>query len=264
MLTRAVARPKTVCCLIIGDEVLSGKTRDSNSHFLAGLCFRSGLHLSKILVVPDIKEEIQVVRDLVKQYDHVITSGGIGPTHDDITYESIAGAFGLPLKYHQETLERMRKASVLRKMNLDMNKDRMRMALFPEGPGVKVLYPIDDPTFWVPVVTVKDQGTVAIFPGIPRLFERMAEAYVQTIADGKFHRALIGTSKPEGEIAQILRDLQSKTELKIGSYPHFPPQQVDGKQELVVVSVVGSSESEVQKLAKDIEQHINGWIKSSL
>jgi molybdenum cofactor synthesis domain-containing protein len=89
----------TAACLIIGDEVLNGKTKDSNSHYLSKLCFSYGIQLKRIEVIPDdCGDIVKSVKNLVAAHDFVFTSGGIGPTHDDITYKSIAKAFYMPLK----------------------------------------------------------------------------------------------------------------------------------------------------------------------
>jgi molybdenum cofactor synthesis domain-containing protein len=99
----------TAGCLIIGDEVLNGKTKDTNSNYFAKFCFDRGIDLKRIEVIPDDEDDIvEAARRMTSKYDFVITSGGIGPTPDDITYQSLAKAFdGEPLEYHDETLRRM-------------------------------------------------------------------------------------------------------------------------------------------------------------
>ncbi|KAG9074489.1 hypothetical protein FS749_013949, partial [Ceratobasidium sp. UAMH 11750] len=97
---------KTAACLVIGDEILNGKTHDSNSNYFAKFCFERGVALKRIEVIADIEEEIvEASRRMVQRYDFVVTSGGIGPTHDDITYSSLATAFNLPLALHRPTIE---------------------------------------------------------------------------------------------------------------------------------------------------------------
>ncbi|KAG9074486.1 hypothetical protein FS749_013952, partial [Ceratobasidium sp. UAMH 11750] len=97
---------KTAACLVIGDEILNGKTHDSNSNYFAKFCFERGVALKRTEVIADIEEEIvEASRRMVQKYDFVVTSGGIGPTHDDITYSSLAIAFNLPLALHQPTIE---------------------------------------------------------------------------------------------------------------------------------------------------------------
>jgi len=102
----------TAACLVIGDEVLGGKTVDTNSAYMAKFCFGLGMALKRVEVIADDESEIiEAVRRMSDNYDFVVTSGGIGPTHDDITYQSIAKAFGLPLKLHDESYEKMKKFS---------------------------------------------------------------------------------------------------------------------------------------------------------
>lgn len=157
---------KTAGCLIIGDEVLNGKTKDTNSNFAAKLLFDLAIDLKKIEVIADDEDEIvEAVNRMRKAYDLVITSGGIGPTHDDITYGSIAKAFNVDLEYDDETIKRM---SALSKKRMDITKQteeqktaRLRMALFPKGS--EVLFVKEE--LWVPVVRVG--GSVVIFPGVP-------------------------------------------------------------------------------------------------
>ncbi|PRP76666.1 hypothetical protein PROFUN_14902 [Planoprotostelium fungivorum] len=129
---------ETAGCLIIGDEVLNGKTKDTNSHYLARYCFDLGIDLKKIEVIPDDKDEIvRATRDMVSRYDFVVTSGGIGPTHDDITYESLAEAFSVGVEHHQETIERMkemnRRSGRSNVQTEEQQKARHRMALFPQN-----------------------------------------------------------------------------------------------------------------------------------
>jgi len=153
---------RTAACLIIGDEVLNGKTVDKNSPYFAQYCFKLGIALGRIETIPDDKPTIaEAVVRMSKAYDFVVTSGGIGPTHDDITYSSIAEGFGLPLKRHEPTVERMMHISKTRpKKAYEEEQDwekpskqltaRLRMATFPDGDGVSVEFV--DESLWVPIV----------------------------------------------------------------------------------------------------------------
>ncbi|KAF8752406.1 Molybdopterin binding protein, partial [Rhizoctonia solani] len=115
---------KTAACLIIGDEILNGKTHDSNSNYFAKFCFERGVALKRIEVIADDEGEIvEASRRMVKNYDFVVTSGGIGPTHDDITYASLGVAFNNPLVLHQPTLERMYEMSKHRPKPLTKHKN---------------------------------------------------------------------------------------------------------------------------------------------
>ncbi|KAK4705825.1 hypothetical protein P7C70_g372, partial [Phenoliferia sp. Uapishka_3] len=152
--------------LIIGDEVLNGKTKDSNSNFAAKLFFDCGVELKRIEVIADDEEEIiEAVLRMSKKYDIVITSGGIGPTHDDITYDSIAAAYKVDKQYDDETIRRMtalsKKRYNLGEQTEEQKTARLRMALFPVG--AEVLFVKEE--LWVPVVRVA--GKICILPGVP-------------------------------------------------------------------------------------------------
>ncbi|ORX91005.1 Molybdopterin binding protein [Basidiobolus meristosporus CBS 931.73] len=245
------ARSKTVAACIIGDEILSGKTRDSNSHFLAQYCFDLGLDMRRIEVVPDVTEDIvESVRRLSANHDYVFTSGGIGPTHDDITYEAIAEAFNQKVAYHEPTLARMQQISP----HLELTLPRKRMALLPEK--AQVFY--TSHSLWVPLAIVSN---VYILPGVPKLFKLMLEDYRPSIATelsgtAKFHRKLIGTLWMESKIAQVLSEAQNNVgaEVKIGSYPKWKNDTVN-----VVISFVGKDLSKVESCADLVKTKIEGF-----
>ncbi|KAI8613205.1 MoaB/Mog domain-containing protein [Chytriomyces sp. MP71] len=260
----------TVACLVIGDEVLGGKTRDSNAHFLARLCFASGLSLKRIVVVADDGADIaRLVRELSDEFGHVVTSGGIGPTHDDITYDSIAKAFGLSLKQHNDTIEKMKAIAHARDPStpFDLNTGRLRMATLPHPATVS--HPCKD--LWVPIVTVN--GNVSIFPGVPRLFEQLVSNFVQdSIVPSvpglkQFYRMQIGTPKMESEIADVLTAWQKQVDpvgIKIGSYPKWAPETVVDTEGVsrsmrVVVSVVGQDQDAVEKTIAGIQSDLDAF-----
>ncbi|TNY18271.1 MoaB/Mog domain-containing protein [Rhodotorula diobovata] len=249
-------------CLIIGDEVLNGKTRDSNSNYLAKMLFDLGVELKRIEVIADDEDEIaEAVLRMHKNYDLVITSGGIGPTHDDITYSSIAKAFGQGLEYHEETKHRMEEMG---KHRYNMNEQteeqktaRLRMALFPKG--AEVLFVQED--LWVPVVRVG--GKVCIFPGVPRLFERLVEGFVANYvtlppSSEKPFRVLVHTELPESSIAPFLTTLQERVKkelVRVGSYPKF----LGG----VDVSLIGKEEPRLHELAQEVVKELKGELVAS-
>ena len=167
---------RTAACLIIGDEVLNGKTRDSNSNYFARLMFDLGVEVKRIEVIADDESEIiEAARRLTAAYDFVVTSGGIGPTHDDITYEALSKAFDMPLAYDDETKRRMAEASKHRVTVTPQTPAqalaRNRMALFPSGgSGVQEVLFVES-SLWVPVVRLK--GKLCILPGVPSLFQQL-------------------------------------------------------------------------------------------
>jgi len=290
--------PRTVAACIIGDEILTGRIADTNAHFLAKECFNRGLDLQKIIVVPDDMSDIgNAVSELSNKYDLVFTSGGIGPTHDDITYEAIANAFGLKLEEHQPTVERMlnhgfvRENSILLKLPeipnrpkpRPLNAARLRMATLPTP--CDVMYPCDD--LWVPLVTVNNN--VSILPGVPRLFEIMIIPFINKVAGrtnsnfangsydkkAKFFRQMIGSNLFEADLAPILSEAQmeinkKKLGIKIGSYPKYRPSpKNDDEKDMhsenikeksnVLITFVGRDEEEVKKWKELVKAKINGF-----
>ncbi|GAA6010826.1 hypothetical protein JCM11491_004551 [Sporobolomyces phaffii] len=245
--------------LVIGDEILNGKTRDTNSNFLAKMTFDLGIELKRIEVIADDEAEIvEAVRRMHKSYDWVVTCGGIGPTHDDITYQSIAAAFDVPLEYDDETIKRMAAFSKGR-YNFDEQTDeqrtaRLRMALFPKG--AENLFVQED--MWVPVVRVG--GKVTIFPGIPKLFERLVTGYASHFVElppssEKPFRVLVHTEMPESSISPFLSKLHERVRkegIRVGSYPKLKVG--------VDVSLIGKDESRLLELAKEVEEELKGTL----
>ncbi|GAA5937076.1 flavin adenine dinucleotide pyrophosphatase [Sporobolomyces koalae] len=247
---------RTAGMLIIGDEILNGKTRDSNSNFLAKMAFDLGIELKRIEVIADDEEEIvEAVTRMHKNYDWVVTSVST-PTHDDITYQSIAAAFKVPLEYDDETIKRMEAFSKGRydwsTQTEEQKTARLRMALFPKGS--ENLFVQED--MWVPVVRVG--GKVTIFPGIPSLFERLVTGYASHFiklprSSEKPFRVLVHTEMPESSISPFLTKLHERVRkegIRVGSYPKIRLG--------VDVSLIGKDENRLLELAKEVEQELNG------
>ncbi|PAV19372.1 Molybdopterin binding protein [Pyrrhoderma noxium] len=249
---------KTAACLIIGDEILNGKTHDTNSNTFAKFCFEHGISLKRIEVIADDEEEIvEASRRMVQKYDFVITSGGIGPTHDDITYQSLAAAFNQPLVHHSETLRRMaemsRHRSDIASQTQEQKVARERMALFPAN--AEVLFVNSE--LWVPVVRL--EGKLCILPGIPGLFQRLLSALTPYLPlpppSERPFRHLIFTKLPESNIAPYLTDLHkrvSKEGIQVGSYPAF--------QQGVTVSLIGRNEARVREIGDEVARGIQGEV----
>lgn len=204
-----------------------------------------------------------------KTYDFVVTSGGIGPTHDDITYHSIAKAFDLPLVLHEAAYERMRKLSKPHPSQRDFSWDvdspsrraKMRMIQLPYDKTLpdedQVVFVADD--LWVPINVVN--GNVHILPGIPRLFERMLTGLKPRILprlvdpEGKgVHRILFSTPLPESEAAEYLSELAKRVEekgVKVGSYPRW------GKPRNTV-TLVGKDKEFMESLVPEVEKAVAG------
>ncbi|KAI8138140.1 MoaB/Mog domain-containing protein [Fennellomyces sp. T-0311] len=268
----ATKQPVSAACCIIGDEILNGKTRDSNAYFLARYLFDCGIDLKRVEVVGDDYEAIaQTVTRLSSQHDLVFTSGGIapivGPTHDDISYEAIARAYSLPLKLDDETCTAMQKVMSKRFPRWELTDARKRMATFPSP--AKILRTNPD-ELWVPVVVVNDN--IHILPGIPRLFERLMTLLKPTFeqmaaergAGGRYYRVQVATKLGEGDIATLLSNIQDRVadqHIKIGSYPKWGVGE-DGVR--VMVSVVGRDEDAIKDIGDEIARGIEGWVHESV
>lgn len=197
-------------CLIIGNEILSGKIVDTNSPFLARELRSLGVDLERILTIPDIVETIaRETLVLSGAYDYVFTSGGIGPTHDDLTMESIAHAFGREVVLHEGMAARIERAQ-----KKPLNDAMKKMAMLPDGATC-----IDAGDLWFPIVIVEN---VHIFPGIPELFQKKFESIRDRFSGEPFHLRRIFVTEYESEIAEDLHALLEEfPELMLGSYPRI-------------------------------------------
>ena len=202
----------TAAMLVIGDEILSGRTRDANMHHLAGELSRHGIDLKEVRVVSDDAQAIiAAARALSDGFTHVFTSGGIGPTHDDITAECIANAFGVTIDVREDA--RALLAAHYEARGVEMNAARLRMARIPEGATL-----IDNPVSVAPGFTLKN---VHVMAGVPAIFEAMVASVLPTLTGGApMLSQTLTVHKPEGEIAGPLSDLASDfPDLSIGCYP---------------------------------------------
>ncbi len=200
----------TAAILIIGDEILSGKTTDENAHFLIRELRSLGVALRRVLVIPDVVEEIAAsVRDLSAGYTHVFTSGGVGPTHDDLTMEGVARAFSTKVTRHPE-LERL-----LRTFYGERLQERdLRMADVPDG----VTLHRGAQSQW-PVVAMKN---VYILPGVPEIFRKKFLAIRDQFRNAPFHLTCVFSVDEEGKIAGHLDAVAAAfPDVAIGSYPRI-------------------------------------------
>ena len=202
----------TAAMLVIGDEILSGRTRDANVYHLAGELTKIGIDLKEVRVVSDDKAAIiTAVTALANSYDSVITSGGIGPTHDDITADCIAAAFGRRINICAEAQELL--AAHYDRQGIELNAARLRMARIPEGATL-----IDNPVSVAPGFSVEN---VHIMAGVPAVFQAMVASLLPSLTSGA---PLLTKTwcvyRGEGDIAGPLGAL-AKTygDLNIGSYP---------------------------------------------
>lgn len=206
-----MTRP-TAAMLVIGDEILSGRTRDANAHHLAGEMTRLGVELVEIRMVRDRHEEIvAALNELRARVVHLFTSGGIGPTHDDITADAVAAAFGVPIGVRDDA--RAILEDHYRRTNRELNEARLRMARIPEGAVL-----IDNPVSAAPGFTL---GNVHVMAGVPEIFRTMLEGITARLEGGPpllahSFRCLIG----EGDLAVPLGTCaEAFPEVSMGSYP---------------------------------------------
>lgn len=202
----------TAAMLVIGDEILSGRTRDSNMFFLAGELSARGIDLQEVRIVSDVHDRIvAALNDLRAGYDHVFTSGGIGPTHDDITADAVAAAFGVGLDIRDDA--RAILAAHYQRAGLELNAARLRMARIPDGAAL-----IDNPVSSAPGFTL---GNVHVMAGVPAVFQAMVASVLPLVTGGQpLYSQTLTILRGEGEIAADLGALAAANpDLSIGCYP---------------------------------------------
>ena len=235
----------TACLIVIGNEILSGRTRDANLQYLGENLNRQGIRLTEARVVPDVEATIiDAVNDARARFDYVFTTGGIGPTHDDITSGCIAKAFGRAL---------IRDADAEAVLHIqykpeDRTEARMKMADVPEGAVL-----LDNPVSRAPGFQVEN---VFVLPGVPRIMQAMFEGFRHRLAGGRavLSRA-VASHVQEGRMAARLGDLQAAHEnLEIGSYPFFR----DGRPGCSIV-IRGIDQAELDRATDALKQIIQDF-----
>ncbi|MEP4338439.1 MAG: molybdopterin-binding protein [Roseobacter sp.] len=229
----------TAAMLVIGDEILSGRTRDANMYHLAGELTEAGIDMAEVRVVSDKPDAIvAATRALSQSYDHVFTSGGIGPTHDDITADCIAVAFGRSIDVREDA--RALLAAHYEKSGTELNTARLRMARIPEGATL-----IDNPVSVAPGFALEN---VYVMAGVPSVFKAMVASLLPTLTGGApLISQTLRIDRGEGDIAGPLGALADEfPELSMGSYPF---NKKDGKYGANVV-IRGTDEAMVQDAIK--------------
>ncbi|QUD89714.1 competence/damage-inducible protein A [Phenylobacterium montanum] len=206
----------TAAVLIIGDEILSGRTQDTNLNAIAKFLGTHGVDLAEARVVADVHEEIvDALNALRARYDYVLTTGGIGPTHDDITADAVAAAFSVPLSEHPEIIAMMQ----ARWQGVELTPARRRMARVPEG-GELVKNPVGGP----PGFTI---GNVFVMAGVPQVMRGMLEDVGWRLKGGAvvLSRTVRVEGFGEGVIAEPLEQVaRAHPAMALGSYPFFTPE----------------------------------------
>lgn len=232
---------KTAAILAIGDELLSGRTRDANLHHLAGWLTERGVALKEARFVGDEEPAIvDAANALRARYDYVFTSGGIGPTHDDITADAIAAAFGVPCVEHPQGVAVIE--AWYRARGVEVTPARRRMARMPQGAEL-ILNPISG----APGIRI---GNVFVMAGVPSIFQGMLAALDNVIERGApIHaRAVTAWKLPESMLAEPLREIQAGfRSVAIGSYP------IDGDLRGVTIIVrsedAGAADAAINKVS---------------
>jgi len=235
----------TAAIIVIGDEILSGRTKDKNIGWLAEQLGAQGIQLGEARVIADKKQTIiDTVQTLSKTYDLVFTSGGIGPTHDDITTDAVAAAFNVPVIRHPEAERRL--IAHYANTDLEFNAARQKMADIPDTAAL-----IDNPLSAAPGYII---GNVHVLPGVPTILKAMFEGLKHTLPGGVvMTRITVQCSTGEGNIATILADVEARHDgVSIGSYPWMKPGQfgtaivVSGLDAAVTTSAARTVEAEVR------------------
>ena len=226
----------TAAVIIIGDEILSGKFTDANSPWLATRCREIGLDLIRIAVVPDtidvIAEEVQRCSTIA---DHVFTTGGVGPTHDDMTMAAIGHAFGLTLERHPDL-----EALLREKLGDQVTTEALQMTDLPAGAELWW-----DGDLFFPVVVVRN---VCIFPGVPSLLRRKFDEIAHRFQGTPVSSRRVKTRQRESQIARVLQQAQNRwPQVAIGSYPRF-----EEKPYTVIVTMDGRDEAALS----ECEEHL--------
>jgi len=200
----------TAAILVVGNEILSGKVVDANSPYLCRELRTLGVDVERVVVIPDEVETIATeVASMSRRYDLVLTSGGIGPTHDDLTMAGVARAFELPIERNALIVSRLR-----RHLGNELNDSQLKMAEIPKG---ALLVDVGD--LWFPVVIVEN---VYVFPGIPELLRKKFESIRARFRGVPILLKRVYVKRRESDIAESLNELLGEfPELMLGSYPRI-------------------------------------------
>lgn len=220
----------TASIIIIGDEILSGKFQDANTPWLIQRCAQLNIKVQSVQIIPDVVDRIAAtVREESRRSQYVFTTGGVGPTHDDMTFQGVAKAFGQKRKQNE------RLANLIRLWFTNPSEDAFLMSFIPEGAKL-----LETNNKMFPQVVVEN---VYIFPGVPKLLQRKFDLIAHTLEGRQIFRDKIGFMLSETEIASQLREIQNKNQdVSIGSYPRF-----DEKPSLIL-TIDGEDEMRVQEV----------------
>jgi molybdenum cofactor synthesis domain-containing protein len=204
----------TAALLVIGDEILSGRTKDKNIGYIAEYLTALGIDLKEVRVVGDEEAEIvAAVNALRARYDYLFTTGGIGPTHDDITAQSVAKAFGVPIDHDPRAVAILKER--LAQTGAELNEARMRMTRIPDGAELVLNKVSAAPGFWL--------GNVIVLAGVPSIMQAMLDGVAPKLRTGvRILSETVRADAREGDIGTPLGEIaKAHPEVAIGSYPFF-------------------------------------------
>jgi molybdenum cofactor synthesis domain-containing protein len=208
----------TAAVLVIGDEILSGRTKDKNIGTIADYCTALGIDLREVRIVPDVEDEIVAALNALRaRWDYVFTTGGIGPTHDDITADAVARAFGVEISVDERAVAMLRERFP---SAADLNEARLRMARIPHGADL-----VENPISKAPGFRI---GNVVVMAGVPSIMQAMFDAVAPTLRTGvkMLSVSLDSGGLPEGAYGTALGGVQKvHPGVIIGSYPSFDGQR---------------------------------------
>jgi molybdenum cofactor synthesis domain-containing protein len=213
-MTESSAPEVTAAVLVIGDEILSGRTKDKNIGYIAEYLTALGIELKEVRVVGDEEAEIvAAVNALRARYSYVFTTGGIGPTHDDITAESVAKAFGVPIGHDPRAVKILQDR--LAQTGAELNEARMRMTRIPQGADLVLNKVSAAPGFWL--------GNVIVLAGVPSIMQAMLDGVAPQLKTGvRILSETVRADAREGDIGTPLGEIaKAHPEVAIGSYPFF-------------------------------------------
>ena len=204
----------TAAVLVIGDEILSGRTKDKNIGFIADYLTAIGIDLKEVRVISDDEAAIvEALNALRARYSYVFTTGGIGPTHDDITADCVAKAFGVPIDYHPQAVAILKER--MAKIGGELNEARMRMARIPQGAALVANKVSGAPGFWI--------ENVIVMAGVPSIMQAMVDEVAPKLKTGaKLLSETIRADAKEGDVGTELGAIaKANPDTIIGSYPFF-------------------------------------------
>jgi molybdenum cofactor synthesis domain-containing protein len=208
----------TAAILVIGDEILSGRTKDKNIGYIAEYLTNIGIDMREVRVVPDVEEEIIAALDALRhRYTYVFTTGGIGPTHDDITADCVAKAFGVSIDVDPRALAILEER--VKATGSQMNEARLRMTLIPKGADLVLNKVSGAPGIWI--------GNVIVMAGVPSIMQAMLDEVAPKLKTGlRMLSETVLANAREGDIGSQLGEIaKANPEVAIGSYPFFDPQR---------------------------------------